>query len=42
MMREVALSKVIQNTQEPRVIGVSISKGCSWYRGGKLGVLFPG
>ena len=38
IMREVALSKIIQNTQEPRVISVSISKGCSWYgnRGGKL------
>lgn len=30
-MKEVALFKIMQNTQEPRVINVSISKGDSWH-----------
>lgn len=31
MMREVALSKMIQNSQKLRVINVSIPKGDSWH-----------
>lgn len=38
MMREVAFLNIIQNTHEPRVINVSISKGDSWHgnRGERL------
>lgn len=38
MMREVALFKIAQNTREPRVINMSISKGDSWHgnRGERL------